>query len=191
MGQVRRKGASRSSSTSAFKTGACRRLQGKWCSRPVTIGTCWRRFTNEGSASAGTIPIIVALFCVSWLCRWGGGTMPPCRVPITDFVHFTDRSKPWFLSRSPDDYYWRRSNNNNNNGRSIKATAAGYWYQELDRLNQGRQLGLDMDDFSNGRGKSRLPLLDLFPLHVSAPKANYSSVFVDALAAATAAAAAS
>jgi hypothetical protein len=65
------------------------------------------------------------------------------------------------LSRSPDDYYWHRSNNNNN-CRRIQTTAAGYWYQELDRLNQELRLGLDMDDFSNGRKKGRFPLLGLF-----------------------------
>jgi hypothetical protein len=46
-----------------------------------------------------------------------------------------------------------------------------------------------MDDFSNGRGKGRLPFSGLFPLHVSAAKAYYSSVFDDATATATAVAA--
>jgi hypothetical protein len=48
-----------------------------------------------------------------------------------------------------------------------------------------------MDNFSNGRGKSRHLLLGLLPLQVSAAKANYSSVFDDALAAAATTTAAS
>jgi hypothetical protein len=71
------------------------------------------------------------------------------------FDHFTGRSEKWLLSRLPDDSYWWRNNKNSNNssGRSTKTTAAGYWYRELDRLNQELRFGLDMDDSSNRRGK--------------------------------------
>jgi hypothetical protein len=169
----------------------CRRPRVKWCSRPATIERCWRRFSNEKQRECwhefqGSL---LFFFPFSWLRRWcGGGNKTPCRAPLTDFVHFTGRSESWLLSRLPDDYYsWRNNkNSNNSSGRSTKTTAAGYWYRELDRLNHELRLGLDMDEFSNGREKGRLPFSGLFPLHVSAAKAYHSSVFDDATAAATA-----
>jgi hypothetical protein len=83
----------------------------------------------------------------------------PCRSPFTDYVHFSGQLKPWFRGPPAD---WQNSTD-----------PVGSWYRELERLNRELRLGLGLD-LTKWRTGHR-PLLGLYPLHVSAALANYSS----------------
>jgi hypothetical protein len=72
--------------------------------------------------------------------------------PRSDFVHFTGRKKPWFHGPSSDQSEETRLQ-----------SASHFWFYHLGQLNDELHLGLNFSSWETG--KSRRPLLGMYPLY--------------------------
>jgi hypothetical protein len=78
------------------------------------------------------------------LCRLGA--------PRSDFVHFTGNKKPWF--RGPPANFSEET---------PLSSDSHFWYHQLEKLNDEFGMGLNFTNWKTG--KSRRPLLGMYPLY--------------------------
>lgn len=114
-------------------------------------------------------------------CWRGFMKTKPCHPPHSDFVHFTGKSKPWYVSISalvfvnfvfvfsPKSHIDLRLNgppDDLEQPPSEERGAAHFWFHHLWILNDKLDMGLDFKNWKTGHK----PLLGLFPTLTDAKK---------------------
>jgi hypothetical protein len=83
--------------------------------------------------------------------------------PRSDHVHFTGRGKPWFHTPPGNVTEETRLD-----------SASHFWFYQLEQLNNELDLGLNFTGWTTG--KSRRPLLGMYPLYGAVLSSNTNLV---------------